>query len=38
MDMSYKVYTNIGLQLRNINHGPLYYKIGDTYVYNEHVF
>jgi len=38
MNMSYILYTNIDLKLRNKYHGPLYYKIGDTYVYNEHVF
>ena len=32
------LYTNIDLKLRNKSHGPMYYTIGVTCVYNEHVF
>jgi len=32
------LYTNINLKLRNKLHGPMHYKIGVTFVYNEHVF
>jgi len=34
----YFLYTNIDQKLRNKLHGPMHYKIGDTCVYNRHVF
>ena len=37
-DRSLVLYTNIDLKLRNKSHGPMYYKIGVTCVYNGHVF
>ena len=41
MDSQYKhevLNTNIDLKLLNASHGPMYYKIGVTCVYNVHVF
>ena len=32
------LYTNIGQKLQNKLHGPMHYEIGDTCVYNGHVF
>jgi len=32
------LYTNIDLKLQNKLHGPMYYKLGVTCVYNGHVF
>ena len=31
------LYTNIDLKLQNKCHGSMHYKIGVTYVFNEHV-
>ena len=36
--MSFVLYTNIDLKLRNKSHGPMHYTIGVTCVYYGHVF
>ena len=37
-DVKMILYTNIDLKLRNKEHGPMHYKIGDTGVYIGHRF
>jgi len=35
--MSFVLYTNIDLKLRNKSHGPMHYTTGVTCVYNGHM-